>query len=122
MNIKFEYLYRDGANYKNWGSIVFSNPENMSIQELDSILRQSFEREEFFMAHQLNIDELFFFNKIPATVDDHCYHEYYGMELTDEDVTDHTHRLASEFANQIREEANKGWEVFDPINRIIQKW
>jgi len=30
MNVRFEYLYRDEGNFKNWGEIVFFNPRNIN--------------------------------------------------------------------------------------------
>lgn len=30
MNIQLSYLYRDGGNYKFWGSVVFDNPNKVS--------------------------------------------------------------------------------------------
>ena len=29
-NLKFEYLYRDAGNYKQYGSMVFDNPTRIS--------------------------------------------------------------------------------------------
>jgi len=31
MNLKFAYLYRDGANYKNFNEVIFSNPNKIMI-------------------------------------------------------------------------------------------
>ena len=117
MNIKFNYLYRDGANYKNWGSTVFINPEGLSLQELDTSLRQNFESEELFIAHQINIDELFFSKQVSLTNDDHCYHEYAGVEFTNKDATDSLQRSVYEFVKKTEVEAKNGWKAFDPISR-----
>lgn len=42
MNICFEYLYWQGANYKNWGQVVFSaEDEDLSISKIRSEMRSS---------------------------------------------------------------------------------
>lgn len=38
-NVKFVYLYRDGANYKIWSDVVFENPDGLSLNEIDRSLR-----------------------------------------------------------------------------------
>lgn len=35
INIKLNYLYRDGGNYKVWGYEVFSNPDLLSIKGIE---------------------------------------------------------------------------------------
>lgn len=44
MNIRFEYLYRDHGNLKNWGEIVFSNNDayKRNIEEFIESLRLGF--------------------------------------------------------------------------------
>ena len=37
MNVRFEYLYRDAGNFKNWGELVFSNPHNINVDRVKSI-------------------------------------------------------------------------------------
>ncbi|WPU98786.1 hypothetical protein SNE26_22485 [Mucilaginibacter sp. cycad4] len=38
-NIKFNYLYRDGGNYKNFNSIVFNNPQSILLPSLEQLIR-----------------------------------------------------------------------------------
>lgn len=33
-NIKFNYLYRDGSNYKNYRSIVLGNSKNIPLSQI----------------------------------------------------------------------------------------
>lgn len=33
-NILFNYLYRDASNFKLFGGVVFSNPNNLSLEEI----------------------------------------------------------------------------------------
>jgi len=39
MNIRFEYLYRDAGNFKNWGEIIFSNKNNYDADYLEKQVR-----------------------------------------------------------------------------------
>ena len=37
VSIKFNYLYRDGSNYKSWGKVVFRNPEQLALDEIEAL-------------------------------------------------------------------------------------
>jgi len=47
-NSKFNYLYRDGANYKVWGYEVFSNPELLTRESIERGIRSLLIDGEFF--------------------------------------------------------------------------
>ncbi len=115
-NIKFKYLYRDAGNYKSWGEVIFTNTEDFSLDQIEKRMKQAFEQEILFTADQINIDELYFetFND-----DDHCYHEFYSVELTDEKGTDSLNRTIKKFIEQVEVESMHGWRVFDPKDRYI---
>ena len=117
MNIKFIYQYRDSANYKNWDSVVFSNPNNISLDKIDNQLCSLFISGEFFIAHQIDIKELFFYKEKPVSSDDHCYHEYVGVEFTKETVTDT--RFIEEFISEIKHAFKKGWVAFSPVDHFL---
>jgi hypothetical protein len=119
-NILFEYLYRDGSNYKAWGAIVFSNPMELLISEIDGRLRRAFDSELFFIANQIEIPEIFLYRDGLLTGDDHCFHEYDHVELTNDSVTDMYNRTISDFLAQIEAAAQHGWEVFDPCDWLIR--
>jgi hypothetical protein len=94
-NIKFEYLYRDAGNYKVFGYIVFSNPENLNILEIQNQLK-SF---EFFDPKDLKIPRLGHAD-VPYDPDlDHSWNEYHNMEKTTEAPTDK--RSIREFMSEI---------------------
>jgi len=38
-NIKFNYLYRDAGNYKHYGSVIFASPNDLSLLEIEIIIR-----------------------------------------------------------------------------------
>jgi hypothetical protein len=81
-NIKFNYLYRDCANYKNFNSIIFKNDLSFSIEELETLIKSKLIDSEWFYADQWKLPELFsscFDYKIDPT-----WHEFEGLEYTEE--------------------------------------
>ncbi|MEO7211667.1 hypothetical protein [Mucilaginibacter sp.] len=83
-NIKFNYLYRDAGNYKNYGSVVFANPDNISLLDLEIFIRANLIEEQWFYNHLWHVPDLHF-----GTWDnelDHTYHEFESIEYTDEPV------------------------------------
>jgi hypothetical protein len=119
-NIQFEYLYRDGANYKAWGTIVFSNPAGLSVPEVDERLRRAFNADLQFVASQIGVPEIFLYRDGNLTSDDHCFHEYDRVELTDDVVTDMQQRTVSDFLAQVEIVSQRGWEAFNPCDWIIR--
>ncbi len=91
-NIKFNYLYRDGGNYKNFNSIVFSNPQNIGLSTLEDLIRSKLIFQHWFYADQWQVPDLHF-----GTWDnelDHTFHEFESVEHTD-DVADNGKDLTS---------------------------
>jgi hypothetical protein len=119
-NILFEYLYRDGSNYKDWGTIVFSNPNQLSISEIDERLRRAFNGDSLFIAGQIEVPEIFLYKDGNLTSADHCFHEYDHVELTDDAVTDVKERTMSDFLAQVEVASQRGWEAFNPCDWIIR--
>lgn len=72
----FEYLYRDAANYKAWGSLLLLGKHS---QDDIAALRASMESGEYFVAEQVGIpplyEELWALSDGP-TEDDHALHEF----------------------------------------------
>ena len=115
-NIKFNYLYRDAGNYKSWGDVIFANSDDLLLSTIEKRLKQAFEQEVFFIADRININELFFEE---ITDDDHCYHEFDSVEITDKDVTDSLNRKIKSFIEQIEAESMRGWRAFDVVDRHL---
>ena len=81
-NIKFNYLYRDGANYKNYSFIIFPNPQNISLEFLRELILSKLISETWFYVDQWKLPDLHF-----GTWDneiDHTFHEFESIEYTDE--------------------------------------
>jgi hypothetical protein len=81
----FEYLYRDGSNYKAWGSLLVSGeptPEDITA------LKECLESGEYFVAEQVGIPpvykELWELSGGP-TSDDHALHEFVALREATED-------------------------------------
>ncbi|MBE0680446.1 MAG: hypothetical protein IH589_00910 [Anaerolineales bacterium] len=117
-NIKFNYLYRDAGNYKIFGNVVFSNPEYLSLVEIKDSLEKTFIQKLFFIAKQIELQELFF-EEFPLG-DDISFHEFNGIEITEELPNDSTKRTIREFIELVELESSKGWKVFDPMERFFR--
>ena len=100
MNIKLEYLYRDAGNNKNWGEVIFTNRNNLSIKELEQEIRNKLIEREFFYAERINIPNLYF-PKYDIDLD-HDWHEFHSLTETVFEPTDKMRRDISEFLNSIK--------------------
>jgi hypothetical protein len=81
-NIKFNYLYRDGANYKNFNSIVFENDRSISLENLETLIKSKLIYGEWFYADQWKMPEIFL-----STFDfkiDPTWHEFESVEYCDD--------------------------------------
>lgn len=93
-NVKFEYLYRDAGNYKNWGEVVFYNKSCLSGESITQEITSRLIDKKFFVTSALKIKDLHF-----ATTDadlDHEWHEFHNCSLTNEPVNDMEKRDISE--------------------------
>ena len=87
MNIKFSYLYRDGANYKNFNEVIFDNPYSRSKEEIETVIRNSLIDEMWFVAVKWNLPNMHF-QEFPWNSEiDHEWHEFESIEETIEDAT-----------------------------------
>lgn len=82
LNIKFNYLYRDGGNYKNFNSIVFNNTQNIELSTLDDLIRSKLISHHWFYADQWQVPDLHF-NAWDHEID-HTFHEFESVEYTNE--------------------------------------
>ena len=79
-NIKFCYQYRDGGNYKNCDDIVFDNPDNIGLAEIETLIRSKLIDSQWFYAKDLMVPSL-----ITNTFDhetDPTWHEFISVENT----------------------------------------
>ncbi|MCR8557904.1 hypothetical protein KXD93_09640 [Mucilaginibacter sp. BJC16-A38] len=79
-NIKFNYLYRDAANYKKYGFVILSNHDGFELLEIEKLIRSKLIWGEWFYADEWGLPELFL-----ETVDfriDPTWHEFECFEYT----------------------------------------
>jgi hypothetical protein len=81
-NIKFHYLYRDAGNYKNFGSVVLVNPENLSLAEFENRLRANLIDDIWFYAEDWGLPNL----RPHLTIHDPTWHELLSIEFTDDEI------------------------------------
>jgi len=81
-NIKFNYLYRCSGNYKNFASVIFSDPGGVELSKLESLIRSNLIDETWFYAAQWKLPEIF--TDIVDFRIDPTWHEFETLEYTDE--------------------------------------
>lgn len=116
-SIRFCYLYRDGSNYKSWGEMIFSNPENLSITNITEKLLLAFLSDKQFIASQVSIPENFLFTGGKYTNSDHCYHEFDCIEVCEEESTDKLNRSIADFLHDVETASKQGWKAFDILDK-----
>jgi hypothetical protein len=115
-NVQFNYLYRDGGNYKKFGRVVFANPEGLNLEALEIELRQALWENDLFIAIQIRVPEVFVYSGDKLSFDDHCFHEFGSLLETEEIANDAHNRSSSEFLAEVTREGKHGWKVFDPYD------
>lgn len=96
-NIQLSYLYRDAGNYKKFGHVIFRNPENISIEEINRRIRAELTEGEFFDSEKWGLPALQFENYIPEL--DHQWHEIEKIENISAEYSDS--RSMAEFLREI---------------------
>lgn len=97
LNLKLNYLYRDGANYKQFGYVVFANPDFLTPRRASEKLRQKLISNTFFVPQDWGLPRLQYHPFDPEI--DHEWHEFETFEWTVEDVNDG--RKVEEFLENI---------------------
>jgi hypothetical protein len=116
-SVKFNYVYRDGSNFKSWGEVIFSNLENLPLNEIETKLINAFLPDNQFIASQISIPEKFLFANGKLTKYDHCYHEFDCVEICQENSTDALDRSISGFLENVEMASKTGWKAFDVLER-----
>lgn len=76
---RFEYLYRDAANYKVYGHLLLEG--SLSAEDQSELVAR-LEDDEFFIAEQIGIPALYqplYEISGGITSSDHCWHEFYRI-------------------------------------------
>lgn len=85
MNILLNYLYRDGANYKQYDAAIFSNVSGLSVAAIDAAIKKHLVEGEWFYANKWGLKDLHVY-KWDSDID-HEWHEYESVEETEQEVT-----------------------------------
>jgi hypothetical protein len=123
-NIRFRYMYRDASNYKQHGEAIFTNPDHLSLQEIDSRLRTCLQDGEFFIARQVGIEERFF---DALYDDDHPWHEFVQLEATTDPAFDPERsqpRSVTQFLAELEGAHQAGWDemnVREDVKRMLER-
>ncbi len=100
MNIRFEYLYRDAGNFKNWGELVFSNPHNINVNLLKTMVENVLIDQAYFVAFKADVHDLYF--KEYNDQLDHSWHEFHAVAQTEEANNDPLGRNIEEFIESLQ--------------------
>lgn len=95
MNIQFSYLYRDAGNFKNFGEVIFANPNSLLLEDLLIKLKQVLLDETYFDAFAVGIPELFFDDYDEEL--DHDWHEFDRLNLVELPLSDGQGRSIEDF-------------------------
>lgn len=109
MNVLVEYLYRDAANYKSWGEVVFTNESELDLLTIDTRIRAALIDGEFFVAETAGVPVLYF--EIRDEELDHQWHEYSAVKESNERVTGNAARDVSEFIAALKSTENTAFRI-----------
>lgn len=84
-NIKFSYLYRDAGNYKIYGTVIFPNPEDIHVNEIEKEIKSRLIDGEFFEPSKWELPPLRFEEWNDDL--DHFWNEYESIQTTSEEPT-----------------------------------
>jgi hypothetical protein len=65
-----------------------------------------------FIASQVRVPDVFLWNISRSDDDDHCFHEFFAVEETQEEPDDVHGRTIDEFLITLQAESVKGWRCF----------
>jgi hypothetical protein len=103
-------MYRDASNYKQHGEAIFSNEKQLPMDEIEKKVRACLNDGEYFIARQLHLEERFF---DALYDDDHPWHEFVRVEVTDDPTFDpepeHKRDIA-EFLVELENAHRAGWD------------
>jgi hypothetical protein len=105
MNIRFCYQYRCGANWKNTGEVIFSNPDGLSEEEIDS--RFSAVIRDHFVAEAVHVPECY--EEVYDPKYSHGWHEYLFVEESESEATDKEGRSIKTFLELVEEKTAAIW-------------
>ena len=119
-SVSFNYLYRDAANYKKWGSVVFDNPKRRTVEELTATTqrilgpRSPFPDVLQFRPERVKLPTLFLYEIGSPTVDDVDFHEFFSIETSTAKPDDPSGRSIDEFLRKLERSCAGDFKWADP--------
>ena len=87
MNIKFGYLYPEGANYKEHHEVVLANPHQIPLEQIQKIITANLIDECWSIAKDWHLPDMHFKEYEWDEQKDHQWHELESIEETAEAET-----------------------------------
>jgi hypothetical protein len=87
MNIKFAYLYRDASNYKQYNEVVFANPNELPLEQIQRIITSNLIDGSWFIAKDWHLPDMHFKEYDWDDETDYDWHEFSGIEKTTDPAT-----------------------------------
>ena len=103
-NVSFNYMYRDAANYKQHGEVIFANRDSLSIEEIKQKIIATLYDGEFFITKQVGVESCFFGD--PVGPDDHPWHEFCDVSESGQPASE---RDIADFIEDLEEANRNGW-------------
>jgi hypothetical protein len=75
--IRFNYLHRDSGNWKKFGSKIFSNPEQLTVKEIEQKIRKNLIDQAYFYPDQVDIKKF----KFHRYLGDYSWYEFESVEI-----------------------------------------
>jgi hypothetical protein len=97
--------------------MIFTNPNQLTLGEIETRLIDAFLPDKLFIASQVSIPEQFLFTSGKFTKFDHCYHEFDSVEICEENPSDGLERSISDFLKVVEQVSKQGWAAFDTLER-----
>jgi hypothetical protein len=86
-NLKFSYRYKDFTNYRKVNEVIFLNPTNKPVSEVQKIIKNYLIDSKWFYATEWEVPDLHFDNWDSEA--DHFLHEFLSIEETMEHSYNH---------------------------------
>lgn len=109
MNTRFEYMYRDGQNYKQYNEVVIAR--EFTLDQLRPHLYEG----EFFVPSEVGLDDL---QEYPYRSCDHVWHGLVSAEPTSGTPT--VDVSAEELVERFREAGAVKWETAGVYERMVE--
>lgn len=77
--IRFNYMHRDSGNWKKFGSKLFVNPDQLTLEEIEKKIRANLIDQEYFYPDQVGIKKF----KFHRYLDDYSWYEFESVEMLD---------------------------------------